>query len=200
MERPTMPTPAPVDRARATQARREQIVQATIEVLAERGYAGTTFEAICGHAGLSSKRLISYHFATKDDLLADVLAKVLTDAAAYMHPKIVAAEGPREKLATYIRANVEFIAANPAHVRAVQQIAFNAAPAPYGTQDRALGLLAELFEQGGRSGEFRVFDAQLMAMTVRATIDAVAARLLTGLDPAVAAEELVTTFDLATRN
>jgi hypothetical protein len=39
-----------------------------------------------------------------------------------------------------------------------------------------------------------------MAMTVRATIDAVAARVLTGLDPAVAAEELVTTFDLATRN
>ena len=51
-----------------------------------------------------------------------------------------------------------------------------------------------------RAGAFRVFDAQLMAMTVRATINAVAARVLIGLDPAVAAEELVTTFDLATRN
>lgn len=194
-----MPTPAPADRAQATQARKEQIVRATIEVLAERGYAGTTFEAICAHAGLSSKRLISYHFATKDDLLTDVLTKVLTDAAAYMHPKIVAAQGPREKLATYIRANVEFIAANPTRIRALQQIAFNATPAPDGTQDRALDLLAELFEQGRRAGEFRVFDTHLMAMTLRATIDTVAARLLTGLDPAAAAEELVTTFDLATR-
>ncbi|GAA4573571.1 TetR/AcrR family transcriptional regulator [Planotetraspora kaengkrachanensis] len=195
-----MPTPAPVDRARATQARREQIVQATIEVLAERGYAGTTFEAICGHAGLSSKRLISYHFATKDDLLADVLTKVLSDAAAYMHPRITAAEGPREKLAAYIRTNVEFITANPAHVRAVQQIVVNAVPVTEGSQDRALDLLAELFEQGQRAGEFRAFDAQLMSMAVRATMDTVAARLLTGLDPAVAAEELVTIFDLATRN
>ncbi len=95
---------------------------------------------------------------------------------------------------------MEFIAANPAHVRAVQQIAVNAAPTPAG-QDRALELLAHLFEQGTQAGEFRVFDAKLMAMTVRATIDAVAARLLTGLsDPTVAAEELVTTFDLATRD
>ncbi|WP_262840546.1 TetR/AcrR family transcriptional regulator [Sphaerisporangium corydalis] len=194
-----MPTPVPLDRAHATQARREQIVQATIEVLAERGYTGTTFDAICGHAGLSSKRLISYHFASKDELLADVVAKVLTDAAAYMHPRIVAAGGPREKLATYIRSNVEFIAANPVQIRAVQQIAFNSAPAPDGSDDMALALLAELFEQGRRAGEFRDFDARLMAMSLRATIDTVAARLLAGLDATVAAEELVTTFDLATR-
>ncbi|GAB1819830.1 TetR/AcrR family transcriptional regulator [Herbidospora sp. RD11066] len=190
--------PAPVDRASATQARRDQIVQATIEVLAERGFTGTSFEAICGHAGLSSKRLISYHFATKDDLLAAVLTKVLTDAAAYMHPKIVTAESSREKLATYIRTNVEFIAANPAHIRAVQQIAFNTQPT--GAGNPALALLAQLFDQGREAGEFRAFDPHLMAMTVRATIDAVADRLVTGLEPVAAAEELVTTFDLATRS
>jgi Bacterial regulatory proteins, tetR family len=73
------PMSAPGGRAQATQARREQIVQATIDVLAERGYAGTTFDAICAHAGLSSKRLISYHFATKDDLLATVLTDAVAD-------------------------------------------------------------------------------------------------------------------------
>jgi AcrR family transcriptional regulator len=190
---------APGDRARATQARREQIVQATIDVLAERGYAGTTFDAICAHAGLSSKRLISYHFATKDDLLADVLTTVLTDAATYMRPHILATHDPRERLAAYIRANVAFIAAHPAHVRAVQQIAFNTPTVPQHPQDTALALLAELFQDGTRTGAFRPFDPQIMAVTVRATIDAVADHILGGLDPARAAEELVSTFHLATR-
>ena len=194
-----MPTPLPLDRAQATQARRHQIVQATIEVLAERGYPATTFDAICHHAGLSSKRLITYHFTSKDDLLAAVVAAVLTDAAAYMHPRIVAARSPREKLAAYIRANVEFIAAHPAHIRAVQQIAHNAPPAPDGSHDTAVELLAELFEQGRRAGEFRTFDTRLMAISLRATIDTIATRLLSGLDPAIAAQELITTFDLATR-
>jgi AcrR family transcriptional regulator len=187
------------DRAQATRARREQIVQATIEVLAGKGYAATTFEAICGHAGLSSKRLISYHFATKDDLLAAVLTTVIADAAAYMHPRIAAADGPREQLAAYIRANVEFVAAHPGHVRAVQQIAFNGPALPGSHEDTALGLLAELFEQGVRAGEFRPLDARLMATTVRAAIDAAAGPLLDGLDPAHCATELVTAFDHATR-
>ncbi len=69
---------------------------------------------------------------------------------------------------------MEFIAANPAHVRAVQQIAFNAPPPSTGSEDRALDLLAELFEQGAKAGEFRAFDPKLMATTLRATIDAVA--------------------------
>jgi AcrR family transcriptional regulator len=196
-----MPASAPRagDRAQATQARREQIVQATIEVLAEKGYAATTFEAICGHAGLSSKRLISYHFAGKDDLLAAVLTRVVADAAAYMHPRIAAAAGPREQLTAYIRSNVEFVAAHPGHVRAIQQIAFNAGPAPVGWQDEALALLAELFEQGMRTGTFRPMDPWLMARTVRAAIDAAAEPLLAGFDPDRCATELATAFDHATR-
>ncbi|MFC4116820.1 TetR/AcrR family transcriptional regulator [Nonomuraea zeae] len=197
------------DRAQATRARREQIVQATIEVLAGKGYAATTFEAICGHAGLSSKRLISYHFATKDDLLAAVLTTVIADAAAYMHPRIMAADGPRAQLSAYIRANVEFVAAHPAHVRAVQQIAFNARPrpgvspdspgSPGSAEDTALALLAELFERGVRAGAFRPLDARLMATAVRAAIDAAAGPLLDGLDPEHCATELATAFDHATR-
>ncbi|SNS48925.1 transcriptional regulator, TetR family [Streptosporangium subroseum] len=198
-----MPTPAPRqpgDRAQATQARREQIAQATIEVLAERGYAATTFEAICEHAGLSSKRLISYHFATKEDLLAAVLGKVIADSAAYMRPRIHATNNPGDQLAAYIRANVEFIAAHPAHVRAVQQIVSNAKAVPGEHQNTALALLAALFANGQHTGVFRPFHPELMASTVRAAIDAVADRLLAGLDPVLCADELVTTFTHATRS
>ncbi|HEY3555931.1 MAG TPA: TetR/AcrR family transcriptional regulator [Kribbella sp.] len=187
------------DRTRSTAARRDQIVAATITVLARRGYGATSYDAICEAAGLSSKRLISYHFTTKDELLAEVLRRITTDAAARMRPAIDAAPRPDGKLAAYIRSNVEFIAERPDHVRAVQQIVYGGAPVPTEEADAAVARLAVLFEEGQRTGVFRRFDTMLMAYTVRAAIDASAGRLIAGADPAQYAEELVEIFHRATR-
>ncbi|MGW6281439.1 TetR/AcrR family transcriptional regulator [Kribbella sp. NPDC055071] len=187
------------DRAGSTAARRDQIVAATITVLAERGYAATSYDAICAVAGLSSKRLISYHFTTKDELLAEVLRRVTSDAAEVMRPAIDQADTPAGKLAAYIRSNVEFIVARPDHVRAVQQIVFGGAQVPAEEADGAIARLVALFEAGQQTGVFRRFDALLMAVTLRAAIDAVAGRLIAGADPETCAAELVETFDRATR-
>ncbi|MFI6928467.1 TetR/AcrR family transcriptional regulator [Nonomuraea spiralis] len=185
-------------RQAATEARKAQIAAAAIAVLAERGYAETTFDSICERAGLSSKRLISYHFSTKDQLFEAVVRQVVTDAAAFMRPAIEAASGARAQLEAFIRANVAFIAAHPAHVRAVQQIAFNRTPVGGGERDAAIGRLAALFEDGRRTGAFRAFDSVLMAMALRAAIDAVADGVAGGLDPDRCATELVDLFDRAT--
>jgi AcrR family transcriptional regulator len=186
-------------RRAATEARRTQIAQATIAVLASRGYAATTFEAICEHAGLSSKRLISYHFSSKDELLAAVVRTVVEDAAAFMRPALDAAEGARDLLQAYIRSNVAFVAAHPDHVRAVQQIAANAVPVGGQEIDEGVSRLVGLFEDGQRTGAFRAFDSTIMAATLRAALDVVADRLVKGLDPEVCADELAETFDRATR-
>ncbi|YCK37584.1 TetR/AcrR family transcriptional regulator [Actinomadura sp. ATCC 39365] len=185
-------------RQAATEARKAQIASAAIAVLAERGYAETTFEAICHHAGLSSKRLISYHFSTKEQLFEAVVRQVVSDAAAFMRPVIEAATGARAQLEAFIRANIAFIAAHPAHVRAVQQIAFNRAPVGGDERDAAIARLVALFEDGQRSGAFRPFDSVLMATSLRAGIDAVADRVAGGLDPDHCAAELAVLFDRAT--
>jgi AcrR family transcriptional regulator len=188
------------DRAEGTAARRDQIVAATIAVLAAEGFAGTSYDAICAAAGLSSKRLISYHFTTKGELLAEVLRRVTADAAEVMRPAIEASDGPAGKLAAYLRSNVEFIAARPDDVRAVQQIVFGADDLPSEEGDGAVARLAALFTSGQQEGVFRTFDPLLMAVTVRAAIDAVAGRLVAGADPELCARELVETFHRATRN
>ena len=188
-----------ITQAGSTAARRDQIVAATIGVLAERGYAATSYDAICAVAGLSSKRLISYHFTSKDELLAEVLHRVTTDAGEYMRPRIEAAEGPAAKLAAYLRANIEFIAAKPDHVRAVQQIVLSQASVPDEEADGAIARLVGLFDEGQRSGDFRPFDSALMAVTLRAAIDAVAGRLVAGADPQLCADELTEIFHRATR-
>ncbi|MER7209079.1 helix-turn-helix domain-containing protein [Streptosporangium sp. NPDC020072] len=186
-------------RAAATEARRAQIASATIAVLAERGYAETTFEAICEHAGLSSKRLISYHFSTKEQLFEAVVGQVTADAAAFMRPRLDAATGARALLEAYIRANIAFVAAHPGHVRAIQQIVYNHVPVGGREHDAAIGRLVALFEDGQRAGTFRAFDGELMGTALRSAIDATADRVVNGHDADHCADELVEIFDRATR-
>ena len=75
-------------------ARRAQIVQAAIETIAEAGYRGATFARITERAGLSSTGLISYHFASRDELIGEVVAKVIGDIGAFMARRMAGAGRP----------------------------------------------------------------------------------------------------------
>ncbi|MGH4031655.1 TetR/AcrR family transcriptional regulator [Actinomycetota bacterium Odt1-20B] len=186
-------------RRRATEARREQIISAAVALLAERGCQATTFDAICERAGLSSKRLITYHFAGKEELFTAIAAKVVADAEAFMRPALDAATGARELLITLIRANVTFMAGHLEQMKALQQIIFNGGHAWDEHHTDSVNRLAGLFTDGQRSGAFRPCNAQVMAVTLRAALDGVYEPLAEGIDPARCAEELVEIFDRATR-
>jgi AcrR family transcriptional regulator len=187
-------------RRAATAARKEQIIHTAIALLAECGYQATTLEAICTEAGLSSKRLITYHFSSKDELFAAVADQIATDAAAFVQPTLGAVTDARELLATLIRANVAFIADHLPQVRALQQILLNG---DHGVWQRhhieSLDGLARLFGQGQRTGAFRSFDPQVMAAALRASIDSAVPLVSAGLDPGRCGDELVELFDRATR-
>ncbi|GAA1716725.1 TetR/AcrR family transcriptional regulator [Isoptericola hypogeus] len=75
----------PVD-PRRHEARRLQIVDAGLTVLAERGYEGATTAAICREAGIGSGTFFHY-FATKTDLVLAILelgtADTVEKAAAH---------------------------------------------------------------------------------------------------------------------
>ena len=180
----------PARRLPVSEARRAQITSATITVLARRGYAGTSFEAICRQAGLSSKRLISYHFADKEELLATVARVVREEETAYVRRAVETAGASfPARLAAYIRARLDFAAARPEHVRALWQIVCN-------TREAASdGFPAELFAEGQRAGAFGAFDAEVMSTALRASIEALAL----SDDPKGKADALIRLFDRATR-
>jgi TetR/AcrR family transcriptional regulator, regulator of biofilm formation and stress response len=77
--------PAPSDPPRrhrpSAQARREALLQAAVEVAAERGVAGTTHRAVTERAGLPLATA-SYFFASIDDLVAEALRTFVADEAA----------------------------------------------------------------------------------------------------------------------
>jgi AcrR family transcriptional regulator len=191
------------NRSFVTNARRAQIVEAAIETLADVGYAHASLTRIAARLGIS-KGVISYHFAGKDDLIAEIVRQVLQRAREYMQPRIEAqATGP-EMLHAYIESNLEFMRDNPNQLSAVVEIVratIAGAKSPFtGNPGEGVHILAELLTRFQTAGDFRTdFDPNSMAIAIRAVIDAAPGRLA---DPAFDidqyAHEAITIFDRAT--
>jgi TetR/AcrR family transcriptional regulator, transcriptional repressor of bet genes len=63
---------APLPRTQSRDARRSQLIEATIESLAERGFSRTTVTDVAARAGISHG-LVLFHFQSKENLLAETL-------------------------------------------------------------------------------------------------------------------------------
>ena len=190
-------------RSFVSSARRAQIVEAAIETLAEVGYANTSLARIAARLGIS-KGVISYHFAGKDDLIAEIVSQVLQRAWADIQPRIEAQTTGPETLRAYIESHFEFMRDNPKQLSAVVEIVratIAGAKSPFtGDRDGAVHMLAELLTRFQAAGDLRAdFDPNAMAIAIRAVIDAAPGRLA---DPAFDidqyAREAVTSFDRAT--
>jgi len=190
------------------EARRAQIITCAIEVLAELGYAQTSFARIAARAGIS-KSVISYHFAGKDELLEQVVQSVYADAARSMIPRVREQHSPRAVLSTYLRANLEFIRDHRRDIDAVTEIFLNVrrsdgtrrfAGGP-GGMESALKPLQEILQRGQDEGDFTEFDTRTMAWTIRNLVDGVSRRR--ALDPDfdfdTCIDELIALVDRATR-
>jgi AcrR family transcriptional regulator len=184
-------------------ARRAQIVEAAIETVADVGYANASLSRIAVRLGIS-KGVISYHFAGKDDLIAEIVSQVLQQARAYMQPRIDEQTTGPEMLRAYIESNLEFMRDNPKQLSAVVEIVravIAGAKSPFsGNREGGVHVLAEQLTRFQASGDFRTdFDPNAMATAIRAVIDAVPGRLA---DPAFDIDqytrEAVTIFDRAT--
>lgn len=177
--------------------RRGQIIEAAVRVVARDGSQGLSFAKVVREAELSSTRLISYHFGTREALLNQTFAHVLERAAAFMGPRIAAESTMRGKVGAYIRSNLEFIATDPVYASAAVDLA-GAVSAP--DAGSGLALLEDGFRQGQASGELRVFDVHIAAVALRSAIDGIVGEIVNaGADPERAATELAELVDRAIR-
>jgi AcrR family transcriptional regulator len=188
-------------------ARRAQIMQATIETIAEFGYESATFARITERAGLSSPRLISYHFGAKENLIQQIVTEIYSKGARFMTARIQAETTAVGRLRAYLESNLEFLQEHAREVAALSEIGphlHSDSDRPYTSQEAqepSVQGLVTLLQEGQRTGEFRDFDLRSMAVMMRGAIEAAAQRLRgePGLDLAVYCRELVSVFTLATR-
>jgi AcrR family transcriptional regulator len=189
-------------------ARRAQIVHAAIDTIAEVGYARASLARIGAKIGIS-KGLIGYHFAGKDELISEVVAEIIAEGKAYMTPRIFAAPPGPAMLRAYIESNLGFMREHPNYMVAIGEIRRGGLTAD--GQDRFYGeanvdefsgeLESFLSRMRGVGGLRSDLDPKIMALAIRAAIDAVARRL--AHDPALDVDEyaksIADIFDLATR-
>ncbi len=188
-------------------ARRAQIVAVAIDTIAELGYGQASLARIAERAG-TSKGVICYHFAGKDDLVRELVAEVVAKAGAYMRPRISAETTGPAMLQAYIEAHLAFMGEHRNHLIAVAEIARNARDAdgnrPFDASFVQTGAtsLGQMLARFQAAGEFRAdFDPAVMAVAIRAAIDAVPVRLARepGFDVGHYGRELARLFRLATR-
>jgi AcrR family transcriptional regulator len=183
-------------------ARRSQIVMATIDVIAELGYGQASFARIAERAGLSSTRLISYHFAGKDDLITAVAEDVVASIGDYMAQRVSAETSAAGMLRAYIEGMVEFTVNHRAQMKALLEIFLGGAlHYDAGTEQTVIGHLEAILRQGQADGEFREFDPRVVATAVQRAVEGLPFLLesVPELDCAAYGQELVTLFELGTR-
>ncbi|TKC99442.1 TetR/AcrR family transcriptional regulator [Polyangium fumosum] len=190
------------------EARRAQIIECTIAVLASHGYAHASLATIAERAGIS-KGVISYYFEGKEDLIAQVHAETMTLVTKLVLPAVMKEASASDKLRVYIEGSISFVETHAAHATALLEI-WNGLRTPEGrpafdarAHEPGLEFLEGIMRQGQKEGEFRAFAPRVMALAIRGAIDCVLLqRVAYGdkVDLREAARELVALFDAAMRD
>ncbi|KAA9153245.1 TetR family transcriptional regulator [Amycolatopsis acidicola] len=191
------------ERSFTANARRAQIVAAAIETIAELGYPQASFAKIAEHAGLSSTRLISYHFAGKKELMEQIVAEVYQQIGGYMTERVGSQETPSAALRAYIEGYIEFVAEHRTPMKALLSIFLNGALDfdPQDDERAVLSPLEQILADGRKAGEFREFDVRVVASSIQRSLDGIPMMLeaYPDLDLATSARELVELYERGIR-
>jgi AcrR family transcriptional regulator len=77
--------------------RRRQLIEVTIDSLAELGYLGTTLAQIAGRAGVTPG-LVAHYFGDKDSLLADAFRTLVRRVSKQVRVRLASAGTPRDRI------------------------------------------------------------------------------------------------------
>lgn len=149
---------------------------ATVEEVAERGFAGLSLTRVAGRAGVS-KGLIWHYFADKDDLMESTVKETI----ARIRDRIADSLDLTEPVPDVIRAAVRKAAAltvtHRGELAAVSHIVYNLRH-PDGmprltteAYEETYRLQETLFRRGQEEGSLRDFDTHVMAVTYQGAID-----------------------------
>jgi AcrR family transcriptional regulator len=186
-----MPDTAPLEppsRKQPRGARRQQLIEATIETLAEVGYARTTLTAVATRAGLSHG-LVNFHFETKEKLLTETMLYLAEEYRANWAAALErAGPGAAARLNALLQADFNPAICTSARLSAWCSFWGEAQSRPLyqkscGSNDEAYnrtmeGVCAALIATGGYAG-----DAARIARVLRVTTEGVWLDLMTMVDP-----------------
>ena len=178
-----------------TRQTRERLLDAALELFAERGFEATTTKLIAGRAGVPNG-LIYYYFGTKEQLLERLFAErtFLPD----LQERIASARTNRDAdpRLTLIEICIEFHAALQRNEPFVRIISHEAGLRPVASNlvrqlaDQVLTLLEAFLEDARAAGKLRPLDSEMVAHALFSSI-LVGARFREFSEPRTCIERLV---------
>lgn len=168
-----MATPRPRSRAKrgatgpgggntlaATPDRRQSLVDAARELIAERGFEGLRTREVADRVGINHAT-VHHYFATKEDLIEAVVRDLVTHLATYRAAQTAANLQALAALRAYFAAAREGVASDPAPFIALGEFFLRAGRTP-----KLAGIMRQLeagwtsffvalIERGQREGSFR---------------------------------------------
>ena len=159
--------------------RRDQLVDCTIDAIAELGFARASVGEVARRAGVS-KGVVTYHFAAKEDLIRAVIADVIGSMAEFLEPRLMAADPvqfPEKFVAPYITAWVEYYRTHSRELIALVRI-YNSfrdesgRPSPdFDARAVDIAAVTQVLQLGQARGGLGSFDARVTASVMKAALD-----------------------------
>ena len=185
--------------------RREQLLACAIDTIVDRGFQGMSVGEVARRAGVS-KGVVTYHFAAKNDLIDAVVAEIFDSVTEFLQSRL-ARTTPEAFVAEYITAWVDYYGTHTRHMLAIGEIWSNfrdeTGRRHFGDQALTgeLSNVQRALELGQAEGSRGRFSARVMAITMKAALDALLGQMACDpdLDLEAYRDELVTTFERATR-
>lgn len=181
------------------------MVDCAIDAIADMGFNRASVGEVARRAGVS-KGVVTYHFAAKDDLIDEVVARIFDSVTAFLEAHL-GATSPDRFVAEYVMAWVAYYRTHPRYMLAIREIWSNfrdeAGQLRFGGQAVAgeVATVQHVLELGQTDGSRGAFSARVMAVTMKAALDALLAQLADDpdLDLEAYGLELVGLFERATR-
>jgi TetR/AcrR family transcriptional repressor of bet genes len=174
-------------RKASKEVRRLQLIEATIDSLAKRGYSDTTMADVADGAGLS-RGIVNFHFESKEKLLVATLQHMYDEYAAHWRTALTkAGDDPARRLRALVAADFDRAICNKRKLAAWCAFWGEAKSRPTyqalsGARDKAyqgtiVELCAELRKQGGYG-----YDVDATALALSALLEGLWLRLMMGAD------------------
>jgi AcrR family transcriptional regulator len=149
--------------------KRERILKEAASLFSERGYHGTTIDAIAERFN-ATKPFVYYHFASKIDLLTEVCERGTRETLEAAERAMGTPRSPKERLDQFVREFTAVTLENQQYVTIYFREEINL---PKAQADRINKMrkeidrkLTKLLEEGQKSGDFNIQDPQMTCLVI----------------------------------
>lgn len=145
-------------RRESREDKRRRIIDAAVEVFAEKGFFGSRVSEIAEAAGVADGTIYLY-FKSKDELLISLFEEKMGEIMRRLQAILAELDDPETKMRRYIIEHLELVAAQPKLMQVLtvelrQSARFIKEYSPKAFA-RYLAIVGHILEEGQRSGVFR---------------------------------------------